>query len=61
MQWVIANGMLCGSISTVKFGWNFTEQRTFQMAEVAIPRTLFREILRRMSRLKVKRPPPIPG
>ena len=34
---------------------------TFQMAEVAIPRTLFREILRRISRPKVKRPPPVPG
>jgi hypothetical protein len=34
---------------------------TFQMAEVAIPRQLFREILRRVARLKMKRPFPAPG
>ena len=34
---------------------------TFQMADVAIPRTLFREILRRIARLKTKRPLPAPG
>ena len=34
---------------------------TFQMAEVAIPRKLFREILRRIARLKMKRPLPAPG
>ncbi len=34
---------------------------TFQMAEVAIPRQLFREILRRIGRLIKKRPLPAPG
>ncbi len=34
---------------------------TFQMAEVAIPRKLFREILRRIDRLKMKSPLPVPG
>ncbi len=34
---------------------------TFQMAEVAIPRQLFQEILRRIARLKTKRPLPAPG
>jgi len=34
---------------------------TFQMAEVAIPRTLFREILRRIARLKTKRLSLAPG
>jgi hypothetical protein len=34
---------------------------TFQIAEVAIPRELFREILRRIARLKPKRPFPAPG
>jgi len=34
---------------------------TFQMAEVAIPRKLFRKILRRIGRLKLKRPLPAPG
>ena len=34
---------------------------TFQMAEVAIPRPLFRELLRRIHRLKMKRPLPVPG
>jgi hypothetical protein len=34
---------------------------TFQMAEVAIPRQLFREILRRIDWLKKKRPFPEPG
>ena len=33
----------------------------FQMAEVAIPRQLFREILQRIGRLKTKRPYPAPG
>ena len=34
---------------------------TFQLAEVAVPRQLFREILRRIGRLKTKRPYPAPG
>ena len=34
---------------------------TFQMADVAIPHKLFREILRRFARLKMKRPLPAPG
>ena len=34
---------------------------TFQMAEVAIPRSLFREILGRIKRLRLKRPLPVPG
>ena len=34
---------------------------TFQMAEVAIPRKLFRAILQRIARLKMKSPPPVPG
>ena len=34
---------------------------TFQMAEVAIPRKLFREILQRIARLKTKSPLPVPG
>ena len=34
---------------------------TFQMAEVAIARKLFREILRRIVRLKPQRPFPAPG
>jgi len=34
---------------------------TFQMAEVAIPRKLFRTILRRIDRLKMKSPLPVPG
>ena len=34
---------------------------TFQLAEVAVPRQLFREILRRIGRLKTKRPLPAPG
>jgi hypothetical protein len=34
---------------------------TFQMAEVAIPRTLFRDILRRIARLRQKRPLLRPG
>ena len=34
---------------------------TFQLAEVAIPRSLFREILRRIKRLRMKRPLPVPG
>ena len=34
---------------------------TFQMAEVAMPRTLFREILRRIARLKTKRLSLAPG
>jgi hypothetical protein len=34
---------------------------TFQLAEVAIPRQLFRGILRRIARLKMKRPFPAPG
>ncbi len=33
---------------------------TFQMAEVAIPRPLFRELRRRIHRLKLKRPLPVP-
>ena len=34
---------------------------TFQMAEVAIPRTLFWTILQRIARLKMKSPLPVPG
>jgi len=34
---------------------------TFQMAEVAIPRKLFRTILQRIARLKMKSPLPVPG
>jgi len=34
---------------------------TFQLAEVAIPRKLFRAILQRIARLKMKRPLPTPG
>ena len=34
---------------------------TFQMAEVAIPRKLFRAILQRIARLKMKSPLPVPG
>ncbi len=34
---------------------------TFQMAEVAVPRKLFREILRRIARLKTKRLSLAPG
>ena len=34
---------------------------TFQMAEVAIPRRHFQQILRRIERLKMKRPLPAPG
>ena len=34
---------------------------TFQMAEVAIPRRLFRAILQRIARLKMKSPLPVPG
>ena len=34
---------------------------TFQTAEVAIARKLFREILRRINRHKMKRPLPVPG
>ena len=34
---------------------------TFQMAEVAVPRKLFREILRRIARLKTKRRSLAPG
>ena len=34
---------------------------TFQMAEVAIPRKLFRSILKRIARLKMKSPLPVPG
>ena len=34
---------------------------TFQMAEVAIPRRRFQQILRRSERLKMKRPLPAPG
>jgi len=33
---------------------------TFQMSEVAIPPPLFRELLRRIHRLKMKRPLPVP-
>ena len=32
----------------------------FQMAEVAIPRKLFRDILRRISRLRAAAPKPVP-
>jgi hypothetical protein len=48
----------------IKIGAKIVRQAryvTFQMAEVAIPRTLFREILRRIARLKMKRPLPVPG
>ena len=34
---------------------------TFQMAKVAVPRKLFREILRRIARLKTKRRSLAPG
>ncbi len=34
---------------------------TFQMAEVASPRKLFRTILQRIARLKMKSPLPVPG
>ena len=34
---------------------------TFQLAEVAIPRRRFQQILRRIERLKLKRPLPVPG
>ena len=34
-------------------------QIKFQMAEVAVPRELFREILERIGRLRL--PPPVPG
>jgi hypothetical protein len=48
----------------VKIGAKVTRHAkyvTFQLAEVAIPRQLFREILRRIARLKMKRPFPAPG
>ena len=38
-----------------------TRYVTFQMAEVAIPRRHFQQILRRIERLKMKRPLPAPG
>ena len=48
----------------IKIGAKVTQHAkyvTFQMAEVAIPRQLFREILRRIARLRTTRPALKPG
>lgn len=48
----------------IKIGAKFVQHAryvTFQMAEVAVPRQRFQQILRRIERLKMKSPLPVPG
>jgi hypothetical protein len=48
----------------IKIGAKFVQHAryvTFQMAEVAVPRQQFQQILRRIERLKMKSPLPVPG
>jgi len=48
----------------IKIGAKFVQHAryvTFQMAEVAVPRQRFQQILRRIEPLKMKSPLPVPG
>ena len=48
----------------IKIGAKFVQHArcvTFQMAQVAVPRQRFQQILRRIERLKIKSPLPVPG